>query len=76
MTRGISDPAPIEEESKDDSEQPSNSDILNYLDELSEFVRELDIRISTIEKFVIRAPEEETADKNSKKKTFFTSLKL
>lgn len=76
MTRGISDPAPIPseepEQSQSNDDQPSNSDILNYLDELSDFVREIDVRLATLEKFVIQAPQ--AADKEiTKKKNFFTN---
>lgn len=80
MTRGISDPAPVEEP-KDKQEQgqqsqgggPTNRDILDYLDELSDFIREIDIRLSTIERFAIKQiPENEAADKSAAKKNFLT----
>jgi hypothetical protein len=68
MTRGISDAAPIPEDKPGDA-GPDNKEILQYLDELSDFVRELDIRLATIEKFAIK---EIPSQPKSKPKNFFT----
>lgn len=73
MTRGISDPVPVEEP-KEPAEQskvdgPTNKDILDYLDELSDFIREIDIRLATIERFAI---PEMTPAKNAPEKNFLT----
>lgn len=72
MSRGISDTTPIPEETpKDDG--PTNKDILDYLDDLSSFVRELDIRLATIEKFAIKEITPQTEQpKAPKPKKFLT----
>lgn len=72
MSRGISDAAPIPEDKPGDA-GPDNKEILQYLDELSDFVRELDIRLSTIEKFAIKEiPAKNTSEAKPKPKNFFT----
>ena len=72
MSRGISDAAPVPEDKPGDA-GPDNKEILQYLDELSDFVRELDIRLSTIEKFAIKEiPVKDSTQPKSKPKNFFT----
>lgn len=72
MSRGISDTTPIPEETPQD-QGPTNKDILDYLDDLSSFVRELDVRLTTIERFAIKEinPEQEAQSKQ-KPKNFLT----
>jgi hypothetical protein len=70
MTRGISDTTPIPSSDDElDKEGPSNAEVLAYLDDLSDFVREIDIRLSTIEKFVIKQidPEDSAKPKHTPK---------
>lgn len=78
MTRGISDPAPIQEpeQSNNEGDQPTNQEVFAYLDDLSDFIREIDIRLATIEKFVIQAPQSTTNDKEITKKKFFTASRI
>lgn len=54
VSRGISEPAlPPEPESSAD-EGPSNEELMAYLDDIAEFIKEIDVRLATLERFVIK----------------------
>lgn len=55
MTRGISDPVPSPTE-QEEQQEISNEDVMNFVDQVALLVRDLDTRISTLERLFMSPP--------------------
>lgn len=53
MTRGINDPAPVQDEQANNSGAVANEEIMEYLDQLSLLVRDINTRLSTLERYLL-----------------------